>query len=142
MQNHYNLLYREDEREMIPLCHDLGVALVPYSPLAAGRLARDWHTHTSRSQSDAVAKSKYDKTAEQDQMIAQRVAELAERKHASRAQIALAWLWKKGVVAPIVGVTKEVYLDDYMGAFEVSLSDEEIAYLEECYLPHQIVGAV
>ncbi|MGT2950726.1 oxidoreductase [Streptococcus cuniculi] len=140
MQNHYNLLYREEEREMIPLCQDMGVGLVPYSPLAAGRLVRDWNAQTERSQSDKVAQMKYDRTQTEDQKIAERVADLAEKKGCSRAQIALAWLWKKGVVAPIVGVTKAHYLDDYLGAFDVSLSDEEMSYLEELYLPHPIVG--
>lgn len=140
MQNHYNLLYREEEREMIPLCRDMGVGLVPYSPLAAGRLVRDWNVQTERSQSDKIAQMKYDRTQEEDQKIAERVADLAEKKGCSRAQIALAWLWKKGVVAPVVGVTKAHYLDDYRGAFEVTLSDEEMGYLEELYLPHSIVG--
>lgn len=142
MQNHYNMLYREDEREMIPFCKDSGVGLTPYSPLAAGRVVRDWDADTARSKTDVVAKSKYDSTAEQDKVIVKRVAELADKYGVTRAQIALAWLWKKGIDAPIVGVTKEKYLDDFMGAFAVTLTDEDVAYLDEKYVPHVIVGAL
>lgn len=142
MQNHYNMLYREDEREMIPFCQDMGVALVPYSPLAAGRIVRDWTADTARSKTDQIAHAKYDATEEQDRAIVARVAELAEQKGVSRAQIALAWLWQKGIHSPIVGVTKEKYLDDFMGAFDVILSADEIAYLDDLYQPHNIVGAL
>lgn len=142
MQNHYNMLYREDEREMIPFCKDSGVALVPYSPLAAGRVVRDWKADTARSQTDQVAQAKYDSTEDQDRAIVERVAEFAGKKAVSRAQIALAWLWQKGIDSPIVGVTKEKYLDDFMGAFDVHLTEEEMAYLDDCYQPHRIVGAL
>lgn len=142
MQNHYNMLYREDEREMIPFCQDMGVALVPYSPLAAGRIVRDWTADTARSKTDQIAHAKYDATEEQDRAIVARVAELAEQKGVSRAQIALAWLWQKGIYSPIVGVTKEKYLDDFMGAFDVILSADEVAYLDDLYQPHNIVGAL
>ncbi|MGV3027517.1 aldo/keto reductase [Streptococcus hyovaginalis] len=142
MQNHYNMLYREDEREMIPFCQDMGVALVPYSPLAAGRIVRDWTADTARSKTDQIAHTKYDATEEQDRAIVARVAELAEQKGVSRAQIALAWLWQKGIHSPIVGVTKEKYLDDFMGAFDVILSADEVAYLDDLYQPHNIVGAL
>ncbi len=142
MQNHYNMLYREDEREMIPFCQDMGVALVPYSPLAAGRIVRDWTADTARSKTDQIAHAKYDATEEQDRAIVARVAELAEQKGVSRAQIALAWLWQKGIHSPIVGVTKEKYLDDFMGAFDVILSADEVAYLDDLYQPHNIVGAL
>ncbi|AXJ13594.1 aldo/keto reductase [Streptococcus pluranimalium] len=142
MQNHYNMLYREDEREMIPFCQDSGVALVPYSPLAAGRVVRDWNADTARSKTDQVAHDKYDSTEDLDRQIVARVAELAEQKAVSRAQIALAWLWQKGIHSPIVGVTKEKYLDDFMGAFDVALSSEDMAYLDEAYQPHRIVGAL
>lgn len=142
MQNHYNMLYREDEREMIPFCKDYGVGLVPYSPLAAGRIVRDWDADTARSKTDTVAISKYDSTMEQDKAIVMRVAEIAEKYNVTRSQVALAWLWKKGMDSPIVGVTKEKYLDDFMGAFEVTLTVEDIAYLDEKYLPHKIVGAL
>lgn len=142
MQNHYNMLYREDEREMIPFCKDSGVGLAPYSPLAAGRVVRDWDADTARSKTDAVAHSKYDSTQEQDRLIVERVAEVANRYAKSRAQIALAWLWKKGIDSPIVGVTKEKYLDDFMGAFDVSLTDEDVSYLDELYVPHKVMGAL
>lgn len=142
MQNHYNLLYREEEREMIPFCQETGVGLAPYSPLAAGRVVRDWIADTARSQTDTIAKAKYDSTEEQDRPIVERVAALADKYHVSRAQIAIAWLWKKGVHSPILGVTKEAYLEDYMGAFEVTLTDEDVAYLEELYLPHKVMGAL
>lgn len=142
MQNHYNMLYREDEREMIPFCQDMGVALVPYSPLAAGRIVRDWTADTARSKTDQIAHAKYDATEEQDRAIVARVAELAEQKGVSKAQIALAWLWQKGIHSPIVGVTKEKYLDDFMGAFDVILSADEVAYLDDLYQPHNIVGAL
>ncbi|VTS15728.1 aldo/keto reductase [Streptococcus pseudoporcinus] len=142
MQNHYNMLYREDEREMIPYCQDSGVALVPYSPLAAGRLVRDWDADTARSKTDQTAMSKYDKTQEQDKEIVNRVAQVAEARGCSRAQVALAWLWQKGIHSPIVGVTKEKYLDDFMGAFKLVLTAEEMKLLDEKYLPHQIVGVL
>ncbi|MGT2829479.1 aldo/keto reductase [Streptococcus hillyeri] len=142
MQNHYNMLYREDEREMIPFCKDYGVGLAPYSPLAAGRIVRDWDADTARSKADTIAISKYDSTMEQDKAIVMRVAEISEKYGITRSQVALAWLWKKGIDSPIVGVTKEKYLDDFMGAFEVALTDEDIAYLDELYRPHQIMGAL
>ncbi|KHD44067.1 aldo/keto reductase [Streptococcus hongkongensis] len=142
MQNHYNMLYREDEREMIPFCKDSGVALVPYSPLAAGRVVRDWDADTKRSKTDETAKSKYDKTEDQDKEIVKQVAVLAEELDVSRAQVALAWLWQKGIDAPIVGVTKEKYLDDYLGAFQLTLTDDQMAMLDQAYLPHHIVGAL
>lgn len=142
MQNHYNLIYREEEREMIPFCKDSGVGLAPYSPLAGGRLVRDWDADTTRSKTDTFAKGKYDSMREKDYPIVQRVAELAERYGVTRAQIALAWLWTKGIDSPILGVTKEKYLDDFLGAFSVSLTDEDVAYLEELYVAHPIVGAL
>ena len=140
MQGHYNLLYREDEREMNPLCQDMGVALVPYSPLAAGRLTRDWNSDSKRAQEDEVAKRKYDNTQEADKKIVERVSEIAQKYQVTRSQVAVAWLWSKGVTAPIVGITKEKYLDDFIGALDVCLSQEDIEYLEECYIPHKIMG--
>lgn len=142
MQNHYNMLYREDEREMIPFCKDTGVGLAPYSPFAAGRVVRDWNADTARSKTDEIAKSKYDSTEAQDKVIVERVAEIAEKYGVTRAQVALAWLWEKGIDSPIVGVTKEKYLDDFMGAFNVTLTDKDMAFLDENYLPHKIVGAL
>ena len=143
MQNHYNLIYREDERELIPLCKDQKIGLTPYSPLAAGRLARDWSETTYRLQTDEVAKSKYDSTKDADKAIVDRVAELANKHGVSRAQISLAWLLHKDPVnAPIVGATKITHLEDAVGAIAVKLTPDEITYLEEPYVPHPIVGPI
>jgi aryl-alcohol dehydrogenase-like predicted oxidoreductase len=143
MQNHYNLLYREDERELIPICHEQGVALTPYSPLAAGRLARtQWDADTLRSRTDVVAKAKYDGTEAADMAIVERVKELSERHHATMSQIALAWHFAKGVTATLIGATKARYFDDAAGCFDIHLSDDEVKYLEEPYLPHKIMGAI
>ena len=143
MENHYNLLYREDERELIPICRQMGVSLMPYSPLAAGHLTRPtWNTDTLRSKTDRVAMGKYDRTEEQDMVIVGRVHELAERYGVKMQQIALAWHWAKGVASPIVGATKARYLDDAVEALSIKLTDEEVAWLEEPYVPHRIVGAI
>ena len=143
MQNHYNLLYREDERELIPICKQQNVALTPYSPLAAGRLSRlEWNADTMRSQTDKTAVSKYDSTQETDYTIVLRVDELAKKYDATMSQIALAWQFAKGVTAPIVGATKAKYFDDAVGALTIKLSEEDIASLEELYVPHRIVGAL
>lgn len=143
MQNHYNMIYREDEREMIPLLLDQGVASTPYSPLAAGRLTRDWDATTARFDTDQTAKLKYDSTEEQDRLIVDRVRELAEKKGVKRVEIALAWLLHKdAVVSPIIGATKKSHLDDAIGALNITLTDEEMSYLEELYLPHKVVGAL
>lgn len=143
MQNHYNLLYREDERELIPICKQMNVSLTPYSPLAAGRLSRpDWSTDSKRSQTDKTAASKYDSTKDTDYGIVQRVNEMAQKHNATMTQVALAWQLAKGVAAPIIGATKAKYFDDAVGAFDVSLTDEDIAYLEELYVPHKIMGAL
>lgn len=143
MENHYNLLYREDERELIPICKQMGVSLMPYSPLGAGHLTRPhWNTDTLRSRTDRVAMGKYDRTEEQDVPIVLRVQELAERYGVKMQQIALAWHWAKGVASPIIGATKARYLDDAAGSLAVTLTAEDIAYLEEPYLPHRVVGAI
>ena len=143
MENHYNLLYREDERELIPICKQMNVSLMPYSPLAAGHLARPtWNTDTLRSRTDRVAMGKYDRTEEQDMQIVQRVHELAEKHGVKMSQIALAWQWAKGVASPIIGATKAAYFDDAAGALNVKLTAEDVAYLEELYLPHRIIGAI
>ena len=143
MQDHYNLLYREDERELIPICEQMNVARTPYSPLAAGRLCRtEWHTDTLRSQTDRTAAKKYDTTEEEDRKIVLRVEELAQKYGKTMTQIALAWQFAKGVTSPIVGATKVRYLDDAAGAFDVHLTAEDIAFLEELYVPHKIVGAL
>jgi aryl-alcohol dehydrogenase-like predicted oxidoreductase len=139
MQNHYNLIYREEEREMVPLCQDQNIALTPYSPLASGRLIRDASVTTQRSETDVIQKSKYDSTAAADRFIIVRVAELAEKRGVPRVHIALAWLLQKErVAAPIVGATKVSHLEDAVGALSVKLSEEEMAYLEEPYVPHPV----
>jgi 1-deoxyxylulose-5-phosphate synthase len=138
MQDHYNLLNREEEREMLPLCADEGIGVIPWSPLARGRLTRDWDASTTRSETDAFGGKLYD---EADRVIVERVAEVAEARGVPRAQVALAWLLSKPVVtAPIVGVTKDRQLDDAVAAVELRLTAEEIARLEEPYTPHAVVG--
>lgn len=143
MQNHYNLLYREDERELIPICKQYNVSLTPYSPLAAGRLSRlDWKTDSLRSQTDKIAMAKYDSTQKNDINIVHRVQSLAQKYSATMTQIALAWQFAKGVVSPIIGTTKTKYIDDAVGALAISLTKEDVEYLEECYVPHRIMGAI
>lgn len=143
MENHYNLLYREDERELIPICKQMGVSLMPYSPLAAGHLTRPtWEADTLRAKTDRVARGKYDRMEQEDIKIVERVHQLAEKHGCKMSQIALAWQWAKGISSPIVGATKAKYLDDAAGALEVQLTPEDIALLEECYVPHPIVGAI
>lgn len=143
MENHYNLLYREDERELIPICKQMGVSLMPYSPLAAGHLTRpEWNTDTLRSRTDRVAMGKYDRTEEQDMVIVKRVYELAIKYGVKMQQIALAWHWAKGVSSPIIGATKATHLEDAAKALDVKLTADDIAYLEEPYVPHRIVGAI
>ena len=143
MQNHYNLLYREDERELIPICTQQNVARTPYSPLAAGRLSRlEWDADTKRSRTDKTAVSKYDSTRESDYGIVLRVHELAQKHAATMTQISLAWQFARGVASPIIGATKARYLDDAAGALDVRLSAEDVAYLEELYVPHRVVGAL
>lgn len=143
MQNHYNLLYREDERELIPLCKQMQVSLTPYSPLAAGRLARpQWNADTSRSHSDRTAIAKYDSTQESDAQIALRVNETAQKYGATMSQVALAWQFAKGISAPIIGATKAEYFDDAATSLDLTLTTDDIDYLEELYLPHKVVGAL
>ncbi|MBY7142268.1 aldo/keto reductase [Virgibacillus sp. NKC19-3] len=141
MQNHLNLLYREEEREMLPLCREEKIAVTPYSPLASGRLTRDWSETTKRSETDQVQKSKYGSTADTDRLIVDRVAEIAAKRGIPRIQIALAWLLQKEpVTAPIIGATKISQLEDPVAALSITLSPEEIAFLEEAYVPHPVVG--
>lgn len=143
MQNHYNLIYREEEREMMQLCKAEGVGVIPYSPLASGRLTRDWSETTHRSETDKVQKSKYDAFAEADRAIVEQVAAIAEQRGVSRVQVALAWLLQKApVTAPIIGATKESHLESAVTALKVKLTPEEIASLEEPYVPHAVVGAL
>jgi aryl-alcohol dehydrogenase (NADP+) len=139
MQDHYNLLNREEEREMLPLCADQGIGVIPWSPLARGRLTRDWDETTARSETDAFGKRLY--SEDSDRAIVARVAEVAAERGVPRAQVALAWVLSRPVVtAPIVGVTKENHLDDAVAAVDLQLSDEEVARLEEPYTPHAVVG--
>ena len=143
MQDHYNPLYREDERELIPICKQMNVALTPYSPLAAGRAARpNWEADTLRSRTDIVARGKYDSTEQQDKAIAARIEELAKRRGVTMTQIAFAWHFAKGVASPVIGATKEKHLDDAVGAFSVRLTPEEVAFIDEPYVPHRVVGAL
>lgn len=143
MENHYNLLYREDERELIPICKQDNVSLMPYSPLAAGHLSHlNWQTDTLRSQTDRVAMGKYDKAKDQDLGIVKRVSELADKYNTSMSQIALAWQWAKGVASPIVGSTKVSHLDDAANALNLQLTADDVQYLEALYFPHEIVGAI
>ena len=143
MENHYNLLYREDERELIPICRQMDVSLMPYSPLAAGHLTRpEWNSNSIRSKTDRAAMGKYDRMQNQDMEIVRRVHTLAEKYNVRMQQIALAWEWAKGVTAPIIGATKAAHFDDAAGAFDLHLTAEDIAYLEEPYVPHKIVGAI
>ncbi|MGG3505211.1 aldo/keto reductase [Paenibacillus lautus] len=143
MQNHYNLIYREEEREMLPLCKSEKIGVIPYSPLASGRLTRDWSESTHRSETDMVQKSKYDATADADRVIVERVAQIAAERAIPRVQVALAWLLQKQpITAPIVGATRISHLEDAAAALSVNLTLEEIASLEEPYVPHRVVGAL
>ncbi|OPX49112.1 aldo/keto reductase [Clostridium thermobutyricum] len=139
VQNHYNMLFREEEREMVPCCKDGNIAMTPYSALASGRLVRDWSEKTKRLEEDSFAKSKYDLTANQDRIIVERVAEIAKKRGMTRIQIALGWLLSK-VDAPIVGATKFYHIEEAIKAIGVKLTEEEIEYLEEPYVPHKLVG--
>jgi len=142
MQNHLNLITREEEREMLPLCRDQKIGVIPYSPLASGRLTRDWSADSSlRAQTDRIAISKYGSTEDTDRQVVERVAELAEKHSAPRVHIALAWLLQKEpVTAPIIGATKISHLEDAVGALSVKLTQEEVAFLEEPYVPHRVIG--
>ena len=141
MQNHYNLIYREEEREMMPLLRAQGMASTPYSPLAAGRLTRDWSDTTKRFETDTIARGKYDATETTDRRIVEEVGRIAQEHGVPRVQIALAWLLsKEPVVAPIIGATKDEHIDNAVAALEVELTPDEIVALEEPYAPHAIVG--
>ena len=143
MQNHYNLLYREDERELIPICAQYGVSLIPYSSLAGGHLAhKDWETKSKRSQTDKALHDKYDGEKENNMEIIARVAELAEKRGVTMTEIALAWHLTRRVASPIVGATSEKHFDDAVRAVDLTLTAEEIAFLESSYKPHRIVGAL
>jgi aryl-alcohol dehydrogenase-like predicted oxidoreductase len=138
MQNHYNLLYREEEREMLPLCLDQGVGVIPWSPLARGRLTRDWDASTARTETDEFGASLY---RDEDKSVVDKVAEVATRRGVPRAQVALAWLLAQpAVTAPIVGVTKPQHLADAVAAVDLELSPEEVDELGAGYVPHAIAG--
>ncbi|HEI8867383.1 aldo/keto reductase [Serratia sp. AKBS12] len=141
MQNQYNLIQREEEREMLPLCAAEGIAVMPWSPLARGRLTRPWGESTARLVSDEVGKDLYDQTEGIDAIIAERVATIAEQRGVSRAQVALAWLLSKPVVTtPIVGASRSEQLEDAIAAVDLTLSSLEIAELETAYVPHRVTG--
>jgi len=141
MQNHLNLLYREEEREMLPLCREEGIGVIPWSPLARGRLTRPWGTVTDRSQTDKNGANFYKGTDEADSKVVAAVQALAEARGVPMAHVALAWLLAQpGVTAPIVGVSKMQHLDDALGSLEVTLSAEEIAALQAPYVPHAVSG--
>jgi aryl-alcohol dehydrogenase-like predicted oxidoreductase len=141
MQNHYNLLYREEEREMMPLCAAEGVGVVPWSPLARGRLTRDWGESTNRMEKDEFGKTLYTATEDADRKIVQQVSEIATRRGVPRAQVALAWMVQQPfITAPIVGASKLQHLDDAVAALTLNLTPEEISSLEEPYVPHPVVG--
>ncbi len=139
MQNHYNLIVREEEREMLPLCAAEGVGVIPWSPLARGRLTRDWEESTSRAETDQVSKRLYTKTAEADRRVAESVAAVAAKRGVPRAQIALAWVLRNpAVTAPIIGASKPHHLEDAVAALSLRLTSEEITALEEHHIPHTV----
>jgi 1-deoxyxylulose-5-phosphate synthase len=138
MQNHYNLLYREEEREMIPLCIDQGIGIIPWSPLARGKLARQWDESTNRSEKDEFGRTLY---TDDDRIIVDAVGQVADQRGIPRAQVAIAWaLAKPGMTAPIIGATKPHHLDDAIAAVDIHLTPDEIELLEKPYQPHAIAG--
>jgi aryl-alcohol dehydrogenase-like predicted oxidoreductase len=142
MQNHYNLLYREEEREMLGLCRAEGIGVIPWSPLARGRLTRPWQGETTkRLETDVFGNALYSKTAEADEKVVDRLGQVAEQRGIPRAQLALAWLLSKPVItAPIIGASKPHHLGDAVAALSVRLTAEEIESLEEPYIPHPVLG--
>jgi len=142
MQNHLNLINREEEREMLPLCADQGIGVIPWSPLARGRLTRDWDAVSARSETDEFGRTLYlPHTVEADRKVVEAVAQVAAARGVPRAQVALAWVRRsQAVTAPIVGATKMQHLDDAIGALSITLTDDEVATLEAPYVPHDISG--
>lgn len=141
MQPHYNLIYREEEREMLPLCAAEGIGVIPWSPLARGRLTREWDARTARAETDEFGKGLYSRTADADKLVVEAVAHVAAQRNLPRAQIALAWVLSKPVItAPIVGATKMQHLDDAVAALSIRLDEFEIAALEAAYVPHSVAG--
>lgn len=141
IQGHYNLIAREEEREMVPFCYDQNIAMTPYSALASGRLSKKPGETSARLEKDAYAKFKYDKTAESDNLIIERVMEIAEKKGVSMTEVSLAWLLTK-VTSPVVGATKRSHVDGGVKAVDLVLSEEEIDCLEELYVPHALAGVM
>jgi len=140
MQNHYNLIYREEEREMLPLCRDQGVGVIPWSPLARGRLTRDWDASTARSETDEFGQNLY---LAEDQQVHEQVVEVAQARGIPRAQVAMAWiLGRPGITAPIVGVTRPSHIEDAVAALGVELTKQETEQLEKPYVPHRIAGHI
>ncbi|MFZ1426715.1 MAG: aldo/keto reductase [Geminicoccaceae bacterium] len=142
MQNYVNLLYREEEREMLPLCAAEGIGVMPWSPLARGRLTRDWDEQSARSETDEFGRGLYVKSKDGDRKVVERLTEVAAARGLPRAQVALAWLLAKSGTVPIVGATKLQHLEDAVAALAIELSAEEITSLEEPYVPHAVVGFV
>jgi aryl-alcohol dehydrogenase-like predicted oxidoreductase len=141
MQNYVNLLYREEEREMLPLCQAEGIGVMPWSPLARGRLTRPWNETTERTESDTFAKTLYEHTADADCKVVEAVARVASHRGVPAAQVALAWVLSRSAIsAPIVGASRSGHLDDALAALELILTTEEIAELEAPYVPHAVVG--
>ncbi|MBD2846755.1 aldo/keto reductase [Paenibacillus sp. IB182496] len=141
MQNHLNLLYREEEREMLPLCTAEGIAVLPWSPLARGRLAREWDASSSRADSDVFGGTLYNAARDTDRQIVETVGQIAESREVPRAQVALAWLLAKpAVTAPIVGATRLEHIEDAAAALELQLTDDELRRLEAPYVPHPVLG--
>jgi aryl-alcohol dehydrogenase-like predicted oxidoreductase len=141
MQNHYNLVYREEEREMLPLCREEGIGVIPWSPLARGRLTRPWGGETERSRTDRIQEQLYSRTGESDRAVILEVERIAGARGIAMAQVALAWvLARRDVTAPIVGVSKMAQLDDALAALDVTLDADEIAALEAPYAPHPVLG--
>jgi 1-deoxyxylulose-5-phosphate synthase len=141
MQNFVNLLYREEEREMLPLCRDQGIAVIPWSPLARGRLTRPWDQSTARLETDEFGRTLYARTGDADRKVAEAVGEVAQARGVPRAQIALAWVLQKAeVTAPIIGATRLEQLDDAVAALSITLSADEIRSMEAPYVPHAVTG--
>ena len=141
VQGHYNLIFREEEREMVKLCAEDNIAMTPYSALAGGRLSKHPGETSKRLQEDDYARLKYDSTAEQDEIIIRRVAKLADRRGVTMTEISLAWLLTK-VTAPVVGATKRHHVEGAASAVDLALTEEEISWLEEAYVPHRLVGVM
>ena len=143
IQNHYNIIYREDERELTQLIEEEGMSMTPYSPLAAGRVCRMWDDNTKRNETDLFAKKKYDDAKDNDMPIVKRIKEISEKMKITMAQVSIAWLLsKKSVASPVIGCTKIKQLEDLVEGSKIKLSEEDIKYLEELYKPHKTVGAL